>query len=77
MSRVNYLQEDFDMNLTALILIDIQNDYFTGGLMPLPGMDSAEATFFRPGTEGSNIHDAVQPQPGEKVFKKEHLLTLL
>lgn len=29
------------MKPTALILIDIQNDYFTGGLMPLPDIDAA------------------------------------
>jgi len=31
------------MPRTALILIDIQNDYFDGGLMPLDGMDLAAA----------------------------------
>jgi nicotinamidase-related amidase len=29
---------------TALILVDIQNDYFAGGRMALPGMDSAGET---------------------------------
>ena len=31
------------MTKTALILIDIQNDYFKGGLMALDGMDAAAA----------------------------------
>lgn len=86
------------MTQTALILIDIQNDYFDGGLKPLEGMDAAaanaarlligfrvqnlpifhirhiagstEAPFFRPGTDGSEIHRTVQPGPGEAVFEK-------
>jgi len=29
---------------TALVLVDIQNDYFTGGRMELSGMDAASAT---------------------------------
>ena len=86
------------MKLSALILIDIQNDYFTGGLMPLPGIDaaaanaarildatrrrqetvihirhiaaSAEAPFFRSGTECSEINTAVRPLPGERIFEK-------
>ncbi|MEP4194381.1 MAG: cysteine hydrolase family protein [Aliishimia sp.] len=35
------------MTKTALILIDIQNDYFNGGLMPLDGMDTAAANASR------------------------------
>lgn len=35
------------MTKTALILIDIQNDYFDGGLMPLDGMDAAAANAAR------------------------------
>lgn len=31
------------MTQTALILIDIQNDYFDRGLKPLGGMDAATA----------------------------------
>ena len=82
----------------ALILIDIQNDYFEGGLMPLENMHHAannaalllddaraqgipvihirhiaaspKAPFFRPGTEGSEIHARVRPQPGESVIEK-------
>jgi nicotinamidase-related amidase len=83
---------------TALVLIDIQNDYFPGGAMPLAGPDAAaaqaarllahfraakwpvfhvqhiaaerEATFFRPGTAGAEIHAAVKPLPGEPVVVK-------
>lgn len=86
------------MKPTALIMIDIQNDYFTDGLMPLPSMEDAtanaarvletarkrqepifhirhiaasvKAPFFRPGTEGSQIHASVKPRPGETVFEK-------
>lgn len=86
------------MTQTALILIDIQNDYFDGGLKPLGGMNAsaanaarllnsareqnlpiyhirhiagtAEAPFFRPDTEGSEIHRTVLPGPGEAVLKK-------
>lgn len=35
------------MTQTALILIDIQNDYFDGGLMALDGMDAAAANAAR------------------------------
>jgi nicotinamidase-related amidase len=35
------------MTETALILIDIQNDYFDGGLMALDGMDAAAANAAR------------------------------
>lgn len=35
------------MTKTALILIDIQNDYFDGGLMALDGMDTAAANATR------------------------------
>ena len=83
---------------TALLLIDIQNDYFAGGLKPLDDMAAAagqaaallararrdgwpvfhvrhvaassEAPFFRPGTPGADIHDAVAPQAGERVVEK-------
>lgn len=39
--------EDFTMTKTALILIDIQNDYFPGGLMPLNHMETAAANSAR------------------------------
>ena len=83
---------------TALLLIDLQNDYFPGGSMELVGADAAveraqnllqafrgkglaifhaqhimkrsDAPFFRPGSVGSNIHDAVTPMPGEAVTTK-------
>ena len=86
------------MKPTALVLIDIQNDYFPGGLKALDGMEAAtvnaarllraardqgrlvfhirhiaashDAPFFRPGTEGSRINNAVFPMPDETVFEK-------
>lgn len=83
---------------TALLIIDLQNDYFSGGKMELANIDAAaekagkllkmfrgsgglivhvrhlsvrpNATFFIPGTPGSEIHDSVLPQPGEKIVEK-------
>ncbi|WP_310600115.1 cysteine hydrolase family protein [Desulfobulbus sp.] len=82
----------------ALLLIDIQNDYFPGGAMEVPGATEAAAkaaallaafrnkslpvihvqhlaarpgaTFFLPGTTGTDIHPSVQPLAGETVFQK-------
>jgi len=82
----------------ALLLIDIQNDYFPGGAMECTGMEQASdvayallekfrgekkpvffirhlsiregASFFLPGTLGSEIHDRVAPGPGEAVIEK-------
>jgi len=82
----------------ALLLIDIQNDYFPGGAMECTGMEQAsdvafalleefrrekkpvifvrhlsirkDATFFLPGTRGSEIHDLVAPGPTEVVIEK-------
>jgi nicotinamidase-related amidase len=83
---------------TALVIIDIQNDYFPGGAMELEGAQAAAAnaarvlsgfrkenkpiihvrhlsarpgaTFFIPGTRGSEIHASVRPVAGEKVIEK-------
>ena len=83
---------------TALLVIDIQNDYFPGGAMELEGADAAGgkaaialkrfrekkmpvihvrhlsvrpgSTFFLPGTQGAEIHAAVQPAAGEAVIEK-------
>jgi nicotinamidase-related amidase len=83
---------------TALLLIDIQNDYFPGGKMELEGCIEAasaaarllaafrkngwqryhiqhiatqpNAPFFLPDTPGVEIHQLVQPQPGEQVISK-------
>lgn len=83
---------------TALILIDIQVDYFPGGSMELTGSVEAgqkagqalawarenslpvfhirhiavhpDATFFLPGTAGSEIHPCVAPANGETVIVK-------
>jgi nicotinamidase-related amidase len=82
----------------ALILVDIQNDYFPGGRMVLEGIDTASvnasrllgrfremrmpvfhvrhiavhpgATFFLPGTPGSEIHPSVAPMADETVIEK-------
>lgn len=82
----------------ALILIDIQRDYFPGGAYPLKGMNKAgkqaqkllskfrgegnevihiqhisknqKAPFFKPGTEGIEIHPLVKPLKGERLFVK-------
>ena len=83
---------------TALVIIDIQNDYFPGGAMELEGAEAAGAkagmaigkfrernlpvihvrhlsarpgaTFFIPGTRGSEIHASVRPVAGETVIEK-------
>ena len=83
---------------TALVIIDIQNDYFPGGPMELEGAEAAAAnaarvlsgfrkegipvihvrhlslrpgaTFFIPGTRGSEIHTLVRPVAGETVIEK-------
>ena len=84
----------------ALVVVDIQNDYFPGGAFPLAGpeeaaaharqlldafrasgetvvhlqhvWDAPDARFFRPGTEGVEIHELVAPADGETVIRKEH-----
>ena len=45
---------------TALLLVDIQNDYFPG------------ATFFLPDTDGVRIHESVRPLDGEIVLQKHY-----
>ncbi len=85
---------------TALLIIDIQNDYFAGGRMELVGSNEAslrakelltlfrghalpilhvrhiaarpDATFFLPGSSGSEIHENVQPLDGEPVVMKHY-----
>ncbi|RXK86893.1 cysteine hydrolase family protein [Filimonas effusa] len=85
---------------TALLVIDIQNDYFANGAAPLINPDKAAAnaarileysrkqqqlcihiqhianrpgaTFFVPGTAGAEIHQAVMPLAGEKLFTKHY-----
>ncbi len=82
----------------ALLLIDIQNDYFPGGKMELVSMEEAakkagkllkafrttgkpvffikhmstrsDATFFVPGTQGTDIHSSASPLPEETVIEK-------
>lgn len=98
---------------TALLIVDVQNDYFKGGAMPLDDAFEAcknirfilerfrdknlpviyirhlssrpGATFFIPGTSGSEIHPLLQPLPEEVVvekhypnsFRQTNLLTVL
>jgi len=85
---------------TALLPIDIQNDYFPGGKMELDGSVQAgaaasrllvtfrkqgwpvlhvqhisiqpNATFFLPNTTGVEIHNSVNPLPGEPVITKHY-----
>lgn len=81
----------------ALLIVDIQNDYFPGGAFPLVGPEAAaagaasvleafraggetvvhlqhvgtpDAPFFKPGTEGAEIHASVAPAEGEAVLVK-------
>lgn len=82
----------------ALLLIDIQNDYFPGGKMELASMEEAakkaakilevfratgkpvffirhlstklEATFFIPGTQGTEIYSSLSPLTDETVVEK-------
>jgi nicotinamidase-related amidase len=84
----------------ALLIIDIQNDYFPGGRMELTGSAEAGerarelliafrqkrlpvihmqhvsirpgATFFLPGTKGTELHDSVTPEGDETVFQKHY-----
>ena len=83
---------------TALLIIDIQNDYFSGGAMELVGAEEAsfnakkvleyfreqnktiihiqhlalgkEASFFRQGTIGAEIHPHVTPLANETIVQK-------
>lgn len=85
----------------ALLLIDLQNDYYPGGLWPLENIDAAsrtaaelldrfrnesrplvhvrhvfpsvQAPFFRPDTDGIEIHSSVAPVPGERVVTKHRV----
>jgi nicotinamidase-related amidase len=84
----------------ALVIVDIQRDYFAGGRMPLDHPEAAaeaagrilsrfraagrpvvhirheslapSATFLRPGTNGVQFHQAVEPREGEPVITKHH-----
>ncbi|WNF45896.1 cysteine hydrolase family protein [Pseudomonas sp. SG20056] len=86
---------------TALIVVDIQNDYFPGGLWALSKVEvaaakaaqviavfrergdlvvhirheftSADAPFFRPGSEGAQLHSSVINQPNEPVVLKHYI----
>ena len=86
------------MGKKAVVVVDVQNDYFPGGLYTLDGIAEAaenvakiinaargrgdrvihirhifadaSAPFFRPDSEGSEIHASVAPQAGETVIVK-------
>lgn len=53
------------MTHTALILIDIQNDYFPGGLMPLEDMETA--------ADHAAVMLADARQRDERVFHIRHI----
>ncbi|MDD0841235.1 cysteine hydrolase family protein [Pseudomonas sp. Gutcm_11s] len=85
----------------ALIVVDIQNDYFPGGLWTLSKVEAAaakaaqviaafrdsgdlvvhirheftsqDAPFFRPNSEGAQLHASVINQPGEPVVLKHYI----
>jgi len=89
------------MSKRALILVDIQNDYFPGGAWELSGMNAAadhaaellslarqsgetvifikhefptsDAPFFKPGSQGAQIHDKVKNQSNEIVVVKQQI----
>ena len=88
------------MSKRAVVVVDLQKDYWPAGKFPLVGIDeaaanaakviekaredgdtvihvrhefpSADAPFFAPGTEGSEISDVVRPNDGETVVLKNH-----
>ncbi|QNK64634.1 cysteine hydrolase [Pedobacter sp. PAMC26386] len=92
--------QKYDPSNTALIIIDIQNDYFPGGKMTLTNAEQAGknakllieksrtihlpvihvqhialqegATFFLPGTKGSEIHQGAIPLKNEKLIVKHY-----
>lgn len=85
----------------ALIVVDIQNDYFPGGLWTLSKVEAAaakaaqviaafrdsgelvvhirheftsqDAPFFRPGSEGAQLHPSVINLPSEPVVLKHYI----
>ncbi|CAD5110479.1 cysteine hydrolase family protein [Zestomonas carbonaria] len=85
----------------ALIVVDIQNDYFPGGRWTLSNVEEAarkaaqlidtfrnsgdlvvhirhefpsdEAPFFRPGSEGAQLHPSVINRPDEHVVLKNYI----
>lgn len=89
------------MSKQALIVVDIQNDYFPGGRWTLHGVDAAadnaarliadarktgdlvvhirhefptqDAPFFRPGSEGAQLHAKVLNTPDEHVVLKNFI----
>ncbi|WP_435169697.1 cysteine hydrolase family protein [Falsirhodobacter sp. 1013] len=86
------------MGNRAVVVVDVQNDYFPGGLYTLDGIAEASANvgkvleaarargervihirhifpdagapFFRPDSEGNEIHPSAAPQEGETVIVK-------
>lgn len=88
------------MSKRAIVVVDVQKDYFPGGLYALDGMQEAAgnvakviaaarkrgdrvihiqhifpdagAPFFRPDSEGNEIHPTVAPKDGETVIVKNY-----
>ena len=62
----------------GLLIIDVQNDYFTGGKCELYQSEKALnaikelISFFVPNTDGVNIHEEIKPLPDEKVIPKNY-----
>lgn len=89
---------DFNEKKTALVIIDVQNDYFPKGLNPLYKSNEAlknvkkllehfrnqnqtiihirhistseNAAFFKPNSQGSEIHSSLKPRENEAVVVK-------
>lgn len=89
------------LNKKALVVVDIQNDYFPGGRWTLSNVEAAaaqaarvidrfrergdlvvhirhefkddNAPFFRPGSEGAQIHDSAKNQGDEPVVLKHYI----
>jgi nicotinamidase-related amidase len=88
-----------DLKHTALVVVDVQNDYFPGGRFVLFRPRAAlkkvlqlrdwarnrgitvfwvrhtgtvEAKFFRPGTPGRELHQALEPRADEPIINKAY-----
>lgn len=90
-----------DSSKKALVVVDIQNDYFPGGRWALSHVEDAaaqaarvierfrdrgdlvvhirhefkddNAPFFRPGSEGAQIHESAKNRPEEPVVLKHYI----
>ena len=67
------------MKQEALVIVDIQNDYFPGGNMELDGMEAAAKNaqrvleFFRIKINLFSISSIYQTDPGPRSFYRVHL----